>query len=335
MSVEIDWQTLLEDSEELNNKVRGWLDRQFKSLELPPYIKDLSVTSFDLGDQAPAVTIKHIGDPFDEFYDDDNEEVYDSGSDTAIDESHLSGTVPETFSFSSAGEVQSRRTSRALNPEEARRERDNSDGYLHYFLPHLRSSMLTSIRSPVYSPVPNRTSTPLSSSVASPVDDETSSNQSTKPSTSDETTPEPPSGSQRDDDDIQLFLEISYTGNMKLGLVATLLLNYPSPNFISLPLKLTVTGLQVHVLAVLAIIKGKFHFSVISDCQMASADSDQLVPKDTIDIIQNVKIGSEIGDESSGSVLRNVGKVEAFLLEKIRDLIRDELAWPGWITVET
>lgn len=332
MSVEIDWQTLLEDSDELNDNIRGWLDKQFKSLELPPYIKDLSVTSFDLGDQAPAVTIKHIGDPFDEFYENDSE-AYGSDSDTAIDESHASGSVPETFSFSSSGEVQSRRTSRALNPEEARRERDHSEGYLHYFLPHLRPSMLTSIRSPVYSPVPNRTSTPLSSSLTSPVDESSSTNFTN--ASSEDTTPEPSSESRRDDDDIQLFLEISYTGNMKLGLVATLLLNYPSPNFISLPLKLTVTGLQVHVLAVLAIIKGKFHFSVISDCQMASADSDQLVPKDTIDIIQNVRIGSEIGDESSGSVLRNVDKVEAFLLDKIRDLIRDELAWPGWITIET
>lgn len=136
------------------------------------------------------------------------------------------------------------------------------------------------------------------------------------------------------DNDIQLYLQITYKGDIKVGIETTLLLNYPSPNFVSLPLKLTITGVDISSIAALAYIDQRIHFSFICDVD-ANGDAVTLSGHDRVEIIKDIKIESEIGDkEGNGPVLRNVGKIEKFLLDRLRHLARDELAWPGWITVE-
>lgn len=136
------------------------------------------------------------------------------------------------------------------------------------------------------------------------------------------------------DNDIQLYLQITYKGDLKVGIETTLLLNYPSPNFVSLPLKLTITGLEISSIAALAYIERRIHFSFICDVD-SNGNAVTLSGHDRVEIIKDIKIESEIGDkEGNGPVLRNVGKIEKFLLDRLRHLARDELAWPGWITVE-
>jgi distribution and morphology protein 12 len=51
-----------------------------------------------------------------------------------------------------------------------------------------------------------------------------------------------------------------------------------------------------------------------------------------MDIIKDLSIESEIGAQDA--VLRNVDKIEKFLLDRLRSIVRDEVAWPGWITFE-
>lgn len=134
--------------------------------------------------------------------------------------------------------------------------------------------------------------------------------------------------------DLQLYLHIMYKGDIKVGIETTLLLNYPSPKFVSLPLKLNMSGLEINSIAALAYIDRRIHFSFICDAD-ANGDPATLSGKDRVEIIKDIKIESEIGDrEGNGPVLRNVGKIERFLLERLRHLARDELAWPGWITIE-
>ena len=48
------------------------MDQQFKNISLPSFISNLAVTDFNLGEIPPEVTIRHIGDPFEEFYEDEN-----------------------------------------------------------------------------------------------------------------------------------------------------------------------------------------------------------------------------------------------------------------------
>jgi distribution and morphology protein 12 len=136
------------------------------------------------------------------------------------------------------------------------------------------------------------------------------------------------------ENDIQLYLQISYKGDIKVGIETTLLVNYPSPNFVSLPLKLNITGLEISSIAALAYIERKIHFSFICDLD-ADGNPVTISGHDRVEIIKDIKIESEIGDqEGNGPVLRNVGKLERFLLDRLRHLARDELAWPGWITLE-
>ncbi|ODQ67995.1 hypothetical protein NADFUDRAFT_14731, partial [Nadsonia fulvescens var. elongata DSM 6958] len=140
------------------------------------------------------------------------------------------------------------------------------------------------------------------------------------------------------DDDVQFLLKVAYNGDIKLGITATLLINYPSPSFISLPINLTITGLEINTMAVVAYVNPrKMYFSFICD---VNDEGDAVTRKhgynsgrsERVEIIKDMKIESEIAN--NGSVLRNVGMVERFVLEKVRGIIRDEVAWPGWIALE-
>ena len=50
-------------------------------------------------------------------------------------------------------------------------------------------------------------------------------------------------------------MEINYKGDMHINLLVNLLVNYPSPNFISLPIKLHITDIVIHSIATIAYLK--------------------------------------------------------------------------------
>ncbi|CDR41237.1 CYFA0S06e04588g1_1 [Cyberlindnera fabianii] len=145
--------------------------------------------------------------------------------------------------------------------------------------------------------------------------------------------------------DIQFLVELEYKGDVSIELHVDLLLNYPSPGFIKLPVKLRIVDLGIHSLAVISHVNKVVYISFLCDVTDEQFDSllanpQQLVSRDQsyrprIDIIRTLKIESEIGDsQGDGSVLRNVGKVEKFLTDMLRQVLRDELAWPGWISLD-
>lgn len=288
MSLEINWD-LLSSDEDLNNRIKDFIDEQFQKIELPEFIKDIKVTNFFIGKIPPSVIIRHIGDPFHEFYESDDEDDDDAAK---------RGSLPSL----SLGQ--------------------KSNG--------------------------------------------TSSK------------------------DLQIIAEIDYRGDLFIEISTNLLLNYPSISFIELPIKLKVTDLVIHSLAILSYAKKLVNFSFLCDISDDNLDSfvnsrtqstsninhipsptmpqtpitpiypgqtirhnsnpvlptfsssnktSRYINKDRIDIIKDLRIDSEIGggtygNQSSGSVLKNVGKVEKFLVEKIRSILRDELAWPGWISFD-
>lgn len=296
MSVQFDWDRLLQDEAQLSEKIRQFLDDQFQKLPLPSYISSLSVTSFSLGTVAPEVTIKHITDPFPEFYEDEDEDE-DEGQ-----------PPPPPPPMSPASE--------SSLPSYTTEDEDSgtpAPAGLHYFHPS-PSDIISSMRSPIYASLFQNSPEDREE----PQCDNNQQNQHPKPGR---------------EDDTQFFLQVNYKGDMQLGVSATLLLNYPSPSFVSLPMKLRVTGFEIRSMAVLTYISKCIHFSFVCDIDEQGDAITQV--GDRVDIIRDVKIESEIGDqEGNGPVLRNVGKVEKFLLERLRALARDELAWPGWITFE-
>lgn len=137
---------------------------------------------------------------------------------------------------------------------------------------------------------------------------------------------------------IQFLVELEYKGDMWIELQVDLLLNYPSPGFIKLPVKLKIVDLGIHSLAVIAHLDHQVYISFL--CDVNDDEFDDILKNPTasrgkrIDIIRSMHIESEIGDDLDGSVLRNVGKVEKFLVEMMRGLLRDELGWPGWIHLD-
>lgn len=241
-------------------------------------------------------------------------------------------------------------------------------------------------------------------------------------------------GSTRDKGlDVQLSVDINWDSQLYIELTCDLLVNYPAPEFIRLPVRLKVTDLKIHSLMVVAYISQKVFVSFLCDIGNTDAvdhehdggDAADTHPnesrqnsrksntakhtkgKDRIDILQDMKIEGEIGNltewnadacssspdsasppgaaaaaaatttaasqatpahgqhgppphhligaslngptaasnlssfsgsddpnDNNGLVLRNIGKIEKFLIGTFRALIIEELGWPGWIELD-
>lgn len=233
--------------------------------------------------------------------------------------------------------------------------------------------------------------------------------------------PESSIDSRIDSLDIQLSIDLHWESHLYIEIICDLLVNYPAPNFIRLPVRLKITELKIHSLIVVACISKRVFISFL--CDIESDDDDETTSngtpgannnstdsrqdsrrsttasnattankrtkgKERIDILQDMKIEGEIGNVSesaelwrenllkplqekqqkqgsggtmkknndldvgsgsnflsgivnndeigdgNGLVLRNIGKIEKFLMNAFRGLIIDELAWPGWIELD-
>lgn len=155
---------------------------------------------------------------------------------------------------------------------------------------------------------------------------------------------------EKSPDDIQVVTHVQYSGDIKMSLTAEILLDYPMPSFVGIPLKLNITGLTFDGVAILAYIKKRAHF-----CFLSPDDADALVGGDTGfnglqtdsqgqnprpvqrpkigGLLEHIKVESEIGGQGSGKqVLKNVGKVESFVLEQVRRIFEDEFVYPSFWT---
>lgn len=165
-------------------------------------------------------------------------------------------------------------------------------------------------------------------------------------------TPSPTAPRMRDKspEDIQVVSHVQYSGDIKLSLTAEILLDYPMPSFVGIPLKLNITGLTFDGVAILAYIKKRAHF-----CFLSPEDADALIGGETnLDslqaeaqdqerrsaqrprvggLLEHIKVESEIGGRGDGGqVLKNVGKVESFVLEQVRRIFEDEFVYPSFWT---
>ncbi|MCJ1229820.1 Mitochondrial distribution and morphology protein 12 [Toensbergia leucococca] len=192
-----------------------------------------------------------------------------------------------------------------------------------------------------------------------------SSRPSSRPSTADsfaQTSPQPPSPPLTQQPqpqhqppadpsaDLQIVLHISYSGHTHLSLTAEILLDYPMPSFVGIPLKLNITGLAFDGVALIAYLLGKrrAHF-----CFLGAEDAEVLLGVEGGDshrgdeggrgvgggeggiggLLRRIQVESEIGRKEGGKqVLKNVGKVEKFVLEQVRRIFEDEFVWPSFWT---
>lgn len=146
-----------------------------------------------------------------------------------------------------------------------------------------------------------------------------------------------------------MVFHLSYSGDVRLSLTAEILLDYPMPSFVGIPLQLNITGLTFDGVGILAYIKKKAHF-----CFLCPEDAEALVgasmagehdvddsfpsqhqkrPTRPGALLEEIKVESEIGQREGGKqVLKNVGKVEKFVLEQVRRIFDDEFVYPSFWT---
>ena len=158
--------------------------------------------------------------------------------------------------------------------------------------------------------------------------------------------PTPPRMREKSPEDLQVVTHVQYSGDIKMSLTAEILLDYPMPSFVGIPLKLNITGITFDGVAILAYIKKRAHF-----CFLSPDDADALVGRESLQadsqgqgsnlaqrlkiggLLENIKVESEIGGQGSGKqVLKNVGKVESFVLEQVRRIFEDEFVYPSFWT---
>jgi len=148
-------------------------------------------------------------------------------------------------------------------------------------------------------------------------------------------------------EDIQAVFRIKYAGDIKLLLTADILLDYPMPSFVGIPVRLSITGLTFDGVGVLANIRKRVHFCFLSpeDAVAAVGGEENLDRGDGVNtgassssaklggLLQEIRVESEIGQRESGKQsLKNVGKVERFVLEQVRRIFEEELVYPSFWT---
>jgi len=343
MSVDLDWSKL---DTAIADKVRDMLNERFQTLSLPSMLKSIHILSFEFGSIPPTIEIQHITDPYPEFYQDNyDDEEDDTGDETR---SHPTSDPPDYSS-------QEYRHDRVPTSDSRPRPTSYVDAWAPPFFPqniggrpfppffHPTPGMMSGISTPTWAARAQdaesvhshatRELSPESSAIgcfrprSDTIDTATSPPRLTtrpldsfsRPTTGQSTIPEP---ARTSDNDIQIIARIHYEGNPKAYIQAELDFNYPSSSFISLPVRLTLTGLSFSGLALIASIRNRVHFCFLDE----DTDDDNWEH-----MLRDIHLESEIGDKGKG-VLKNVGKVERFLLEQGRKIISEELVFPSFYT---
>ena len=153
-----------------------------------------------------------------------------------------------------------------------------------------------------------------------------------------------------DPSDVQIVLHISYSGSVRLSITAEILLDYPMPSFVGIPLKLNITGLSFDGVALVAYLRKKAHFCFLGpeDARTLVGGSSEMMTRDDSvgndvgdgkrngglgGLLREIRVESEIGRQEGGKqVLKNVGKVEKFVLEQVRRIFEEEFVWPSFWT---
>lgn len=160
-------------------------------------------------------------------------------------------------------------------------------------------------------------------------------------------------------EDIQAVFRIRYSGDVRLLLTADILLDYPMPSFVGIPLRLSITGLSFDGVGVVAYIRRRVHFCFLSpeDALAAVGADDGEGAQQATDgggqagaeagpsggrpagngkmggLLQEIRVESEIGQREGGKQsLKNVGKVERFVLEQVRRIFEEEFVYPSFWT---
>lgn len=145
--------------------------------------------------------------------------------------------------------------------------------------------------------------------------------------------------------DLQVVARVTYDGDVRMMLTAEIMLDYPMPSFIKIPLRLSITGVSFDGIAILAYMKNNMHFcfldpedaNTLVGSSFANEQSESSKSADTKtsigSLLQEIRVETEIGRQENGKqVLKNVSKVERFVLEQVRRIFEEEFVFPSFWT---
>ena len=322
MSIDLDWSKL---DASLATYLVDVLNRQLANAERPSFIGSVEVTSLDFGSTSPEVELVDLRDIYRDFLEEDDD----------LDREPTK--VTEGVSDEDAFEWVSRR---AVGREE---------GLAYQRLPpHIRYGR--SGPTDLFESPPSQPPLPGPHSLkkrASSLQEEQEQEQESQP--------------QNPHPNLQLHLHINWHSNLRITLTTSLLINYPSPMFMSLPIKLSIIGLVFNGELAVAYEgeRRRIHLCILDDLDpygptgdRAKRDSANLTPPELLDdespsaipsrsskplpvgqrLLPSIFIESEIG-QADKHVLKNVTRVERFIQDVIRKTVEEELVFPNFHTL--
>ncbi|KAI0748448.1 hypothetical protein C8Q80DRAFT_1103142 [Daedaleopsis nitida] len=323
MSIDLEWNRL--DSS-LASTLIDLINRQLASTTRPSFIGPIEVTSFEFGENSPDVELVDLRDIYRDFLEDDEDEDDGPSGPTKVTE------FPDEDDDDDGFEWVSRKAVRGKGIGE--------DGPAYHLLPpHMRYGMgpgvggtamgMDMLHSTPFLRSPRDIWSPAFANLA---------------------------------DLLPLHLHITWHSNLRLTLTTSLLINYPSPMFMSLPIKLSVTGLLFNGEVVVAYEgeRKRVHLCIVDEldpygplgCDRPKRDtpSSTGTPVEAEDeppasagaragkplpigqrLLPTIYIESEIG-QADKHVLKNVTRVERFIQDVIRKTIEEELVFPNFQT---
>lgn len=380
MSIDLDWEKL---GSSLSNSLVDILNRQLGSTNRPSFIGPVEVTSLDFGSTPPDVELVDLRDIYRDFLEDDEDD----------DENREPVKVTEGAEDDDGFEWVSRRAGlgRADDLGPAYHHLPPHIRYGHSPSTDLFSSTpslhgprdiwnggmslpsLGDFRQTTYParPLPSMyrppgPATPFHTPInpqfelqASPkhshhsTPNANTSESPSPPQPSEESTPPP-----NNHPNLQTHLHINWHSNLRITLTTSLLINYPSPMFMSLPIKLSVTGLLFDGEVAVAYEgqRKRVHLCILDDLDpygpaggvRSKRDSLSNTPPELDDgetpsrsskplpvgqrLLPSIFIESEIG-QADKHVLKNVTRVERFIADVIRKTVEEELVFPNFHTL--
>lgn len=407
MSIELEWDKL--DSR-LASSLIELLNKQLINTARPSFIGPIEVTSFEFGSASPDVELVDLRDVYRDFLDDDDDD--DASSDDRDSPKKVTAWPEEDESFEWVSRRSARAPALAsaedvpayhLLPPHMRYGPPST---MPMFSPvsSLRSprdmwspamSNLVDLRptfpsSVMYAPsyasappslFPSMRPTTKQGSISSKIPLHSQSqkvSQSQAPSNSPSPLPTPDPHTTTPDKppatpDLQLHLRITWHSNLRLTLTTSLLINYPSPMFMSLPIKLSVTGLLFTGEVVVAYEgeRRRVHLCIVDELDPYAPLTGDRPRRDTGTGAHTPSSGgtppeAETYDDapSAGTgparidkplpvgqrllpsilieseigqadkhVLKNVSRVERFIQDVIRKTVEEELVFPNFHTL--
>ncbi|KAJ3888215.1 mitochondrial distribution and morphology protein 12 [Lentinula edodes] len=381
MSIDLEWVKL--DST-LSLTLVNILNRQLSTTARPSFIGPVEVTSIEFGTTAPDIELVDLRDIYRDFLEDDED-----------DENELKATVG-TEEDDEAFEWVSRKAARREEGLAFQQQPQFARGPMNMFAstPTLHSPAMETWNPSLSSLVDHRPSyaswsspgpsspfrqtvsnNPINSNFVVPIPPYLGFNQNIvqngPPPSSNESSlsnqrepsdsPPPPPPAANNYPNLQLHLHINWHSDLRITLTTSLLINYPSPMFMSLPIKLSVTGLVFTGELAVAYEgeRGRVHLSILDDLDpyglaaerskgdpppSASAtppddESESIHPPRPAKplpvgqrLLPSIFIESEIG-QTDKHVLKNVNRVERFIQDVIRKAVEEELVFPNFHTL--